>query len=184
MDKQSLIDRINEHSEERSKIDVIGKLTPFVDEVDVLAALCREAVETDSHHVRETVIKALKGNPEAANRRFCWMARCSENPIHRRWALICLSLMECRNAKAAILQGLNDSHRSVRVAAVFHVGLYSDPDLLNAFELFFERDRPLFVMEGVCEAVKPFVPLMKKMGKIYSRYLRHDERTVENRNAL
>ena len=174
MDRSSLIDRIDENSQVQSKIDAIDHLAPFVDEADVLTALCREAVETDSHPVREAVIKTLKRNPEEANRRFCSIARCSESPVHRRWALICLSLMACRNAKAAVLQGLGDPHRSVRTAAALHIGLYRDPEVIDAFELFFERDRPLFIMDNVREALKPLAPLMKRIGKACRGHLRHD----------
>ena len=182
MDKQMLMDLVGQNSEERSKIDACRRLCPYIHDPDVLEALCREAIANDSFRVREAAIQALKEDPEAANRRFCRIARRSPNPARRRWALICLSLIACRNAKAAVLQGLNDPHRSVRTAAAFNAGLYCDPDVLNALELFFERDRPLFVMDGLCAAVKPFVPMMKRIGETCRRRLGHGELT-EGPNA-
>lgn len=191
MNRQSLIDPAKknsqaptkESSEGRSKIDAVCRLDPHFNDDDVLDLLVREAIDTDSRRVREAAIKTLKENPIEANRRFCRIARCSENPTDRRGALICLSLMECRNAKTAVLQGLNDPHRSVRIAAAVHIGLYNDPDVIDAFELFFERDRPFFIMDGVCSAFKPLVPLMKKIGKTCGRRLGHHDLT-EAPNAL
>jgi hypothetical protein len=116
----------------------------------------------------------LKGNQGEANRRFSHIAIHAEDPDDRRWALINLSLMACRNAKEAVMQGLNDPYRSVRIAAAFNAGLYSDQDVVNSLELFFERNRPSFVSDGVCQSVKPFLPLMKKLGRLYSEYYRHN----------
>ena len=177
MDKRSLINLINTVSEDPLKIDAIRRIGPSINDPDVLDELCREAIETDNHRVREALIKTLKGNEDEANRRFAVTASCAKNPTHRRWALINLSLMECRDAKNAVMQGLQDPHRSVRIAAAFHAGLYCDSDALNAFELFFERDRPLLVIDGVCQAVKPLLPLMKKLSRLYSEYYHHHEPT-------
>lgn len=89
-------------------------------------------------------------------------------------ALINLSLMECRNAKKAVMQGLNDPHGSVRIAAAFNTGLYCDSDVVNSLELFFERNRSFLVFYGVCRVVKTFFPVLKKLGRRYSEYYRQD----------
>ena len=179
MEKLLLIEQVNGVSEDRVKIDAVRQLGPYIDDAEVLDGLCREAIETDSHRVREALIKTLKCNGDQANRRFSHIARCAKDPTDRRWALINLSLMECPNAKEAVLQGLKDPHRSVRIAAAFNAGLYCDTDVVNALELFFERSRPLFVLDGVCQAVKPFLPLMKRLSKIYGEYYHHDD--IKNR---
>jgi len=104
----------------------------------VLDHLCKVAVETDFFDVREALIETLKDNADEANRRFIGYAIQSTDPSKRRRALMNLSLMECRNAKEAILQGLRDSFIEVRIAAAFYAGFYDDEDVLTALEHFFE----------------------------------------------
>jgi len=178
MEKLELIKLLNEVSEDHLKVDAIRRLGLYINDAKVLDALCREAIKTDSHRVREALIKTLKGNQEEANRHFSRIAICAKNPSHRRWALINLSLMECCYAKEAVMQGLRDTHRSVRFAAAFNAGLYYDSDVVNALELFFERNRFLLVLDGLCQAGKPLLPLIKKVKKIYSEYYRYDDTKV------
>lgn len=175
MDKFELMKLLIETSEDHLKINAICQLVSYIDDSKVLDALCCEAIETDSHRIREALIKTLKGNQEEANRRFSRIAICAKNPTHRRWALINLSLMECCYAKEAVMQGLRDTHRSVRFAAAFNAGLYYDSDVVNALELFFERNRFLLVLDGVRQAGKPLLPLIKKLMKIYSDFYHHDD---------
>ena len=175
MNKLELMIRLNEVSEDHFKVDAIRQLGPYIEDPKVLDALCREAIETDSHRVREALIKTLKANPEEANRRFSRIAICAKNPTHRRWALINLSLMECCYAKEAVMQGLQDTHRSVRFAAAFNAGLYYDSDVVNALELFFERHRFLLVLDSVRQVGKPLSPLIKKLKKIYNEYYHHED---------
>ena len=175
MDKRSLINLVNTVSEDHLKINAIRQSGPYLRNAKILDALCREAIETDSHRFRDALIKTLKGNPEEANRRFAQIALCAKNPAHRRWALINLSLMECRDAKEAVMQGLRDTHRSVRIAAAFNTGLYDDSDVVNAFEIFFERNRFSLVLDGVHQAAKPLLPLINKVKKIYSEYYHFDD---------
>jgi anti-anti-sigma factor len=175
MDKGLLINLVNTVSEDHLKIDAIRRLGTYINDSRVLDVLCREAVETDRRHVRDASIRTLKGNSEEANRRFSRIAICAKNPTHRRWALITLSLMECCYAKEAVMQGLRDTHRSVRFAAAFNAGLYYDSDVVNALELFFERNRFLLVLDGLCQAGKPLLPLIKKVKEKYRDYYRHDD---------
>ena len=80
--------------------------------------------------------------------------------------MINLSLVECPNAKEAVIQGLKDPHRSVRIAAAFNAGLYCDSDVVNALELFFERHRPLLVLDGVCvSGSQTVVTVDEKVGE-------------------
>jgi hypothetical protein len=178
MDKRSLINLVDSFSVSNLKINAIRPSGALIRDAKVLDTLCREAIETDSHRFREALIKILKSNPDEANRRFSEIAICAKDPTHRRWALINLSLMECDDAKEAVIQGLRDTHRSVRFAAAFNAGLYTDSDVVNALELFFERNRFLLVLDGLCQAGKPLLPLIKKVKKIYSEYYRYDDTKV------
>ena len=181
MEKLELIKLLNEVSEDHLKVDAIRQLGPYINDAKVLDALCREAVETVSPRVRDALIRTLKGNPEEANRLFSRIANGAKNPTHRRWALINLSLMECCYAKDAVMQGLRDTHRSVRFAAAFNAGLYYDSDVVNALELFFERNRFLLVLDAVRQVGKPLSPLIKKLKKSYSEYYHHED-TKGDRN--
>jgi hypothetical protein len=175
MEKLELIKLLNEVSEDHLKVDAIRRLGLYINDAKVLDALCREAIKTDSHSVRDELIRTLKGNQVEANRRFSQNAICAKDPAHRRWALINLSLMECCYAKEAVMQGLRDTHRSVRFAAAFNAGLYYDSDVVNALQLFFERNRFLLVLDNVRQAGKSLSPLIKKLKKIYSDYYHHDD---------
>lgn len=185
MDKRSLINLVNTVSEDHLKINAIRQSGPYIKDAKVLDALCRKAIETDNQRFREALIQTLKGNPDEANRRFSQIAICAKDPTHRRWALINLSLMECRDAKEAVVQGLRDTHRSVRIAAAFNTGLYDDSDMVNAFEMFFERNRFSLALDGLRQATKPLLPLINRVKKIYSEYYRYDDnRGVGDKNSF
>jgi hypothetical protein len=107
----------------------------------VLDLLCKNAVETRHYDIREALINLLKNNSEAANLRFIDYVLHSPDSGHRRWALVNLSLMECRTAKDAVLKGLRDPDIEVRMAAALNAGLYDDKEVLKALEHFFETSR-------------------------------------------
>ena len=179
MDKLELIKLLNKVSEDHLKVSAIRRLGPHIDDVKVLDALCHEAIETVSPCVRDELIRTLKNNPGEAKRRFSRIAIGAKDPTQRRWALINLSLMECDDAKEAVMQGLRDTHRSVRFAAAFNAGLYYDSDVVNALELFFERNRFLLVLDALCQAGKPLLPLIKKVKYRYRDYYRHEDTKAE-----
>ncbi len=175
MDKLDLMNLLNEVSEDHLKINAIHRLGPHIKDAKVLDALCHEAIETVSPCVRDELIRTLKNNRARRTDDFSRIAICAKDPTHRRWALINLSLMECDDAKEAVIQGLRDTHRSVRFAAAFNTGLYYDSDVVNALEMFFERNRFLLVLDGLCQAGKPLLPLIKKVKKIYRDYYHYDD---------
>ena len=175
MDKLELIKLLNEVSEDHLKVSTIRRLGLHINDAKVLDALCHEAIETVSPCVRDELIRTLKSNRGEANRRFSRIAIRAKDPTHRRWALINLSLMECDDAKEAVIQGLRDPHRLVRFAAAFNAGLYYDSDVVNALELFFERNRFLLVVDGLCQAGKPLLPLIKKAKRIDRDYNHYDD---------
>ena len=61
MDQKLLINLVNTVSEDDLKIDAIRQLGPHLNDAKVLDTLCRKAIETDSHRVREALIKTLNG---------------------------------------------------------------------------------------------------------------------------
>ena len=180
MDKGLLIDLVDTASEDYFKINVIRQLEPYINDAKVLDAMCLEAIQTDSHRVREALIKILKGKPVEANRRFSQIAICANYPAYRRRALTNLSLMECRDAKEAVMHGLSDMHRSVRIAAALNTGLYNDRDVVNALELFFERNRFWLVLDGLRQAGNPLLPLREKVKKIFREYYHYEKTKGED----
>lgn len=107
----------------------------------VLFSLCKNAVETKDYKFREALIEILKNNAEEACKCFSDYAIQSSNANQRRWALVNLSLMECRTAKEAVLHGLQDPVRKVRMAAALNAGLYDDQEVLAALQHFFTTNR-------------------------------------------
>lgn len=128
-------------SDSREKIKAVRALAPFTDDLRVMEALCEAAVTTTSHRLREHLIEALKFNPAGACMRFAEEALWSPTPSRRQWALVNLSLLDCREASEAVIHGLNDPHASVRRAAAMSAGLYDDAEVLRALERYFEKHR-------------------------------------------
>jgi len=123
----------------------------------VLDSLCKNAVETKDYEFREALIAILKNNVEEACKRFSDYTIQSPDPIQRRWALVNLSLMECRTAKEAVLHGLRDPVRKVRIAAALNAGLYDDQEVLTALEHFFATNRWACVLGFTDLMVKEFL---------------------------
>ena len=153
MDVQRCIDAMLDHPNSRQTVDAVRSLASYTHESRVMDALCEVAVVTDNIHVREASIEALKSNPAGAQLRFSDIALWSDNPIARKWALVDLSLMGCCDAKDAVISGLYDPDAAVRKAAAMSAGLYTDADVLNALEHYFESHRfsltLTFLEEGV-----------------------------------
>lgn len=165
-----LLGRLLAAEDELTRIDILRQLVPFISEGCVMEALCRVALETNNHHVRETVIKRLKLHPAEANRRFVKHARTGENPHRRRGALICLGLMGCTTAKEVVLEGLQARSFEVRLAASLNTGLYCDRDALDAFERFFEKNR----LELCFNFIRGLSNQLKSKGRIAVRAMDQD----------
>ena len=142
MGKQSLLNLLINTSDENSQIDAAHQLRNYVHNPGVLNLLCTTAVDAISEKLRDALIKTLKLSPEKANRWFKSCAINSPNPAQRRRALIALSLMDCQTAKEAVIQGLQDPNRSVRIGAALNAGLYYDKEVMKALENYFEK-KPL-----------------------------------------
>jgi predicted GTPase len=64
----------------------------------------------------------------------------------RKWALVNLSLMECIDAKEAVINGLRDKSKAVQSAAALNIGLYHDSDFQKEVERFFNKNRLEYVI--------------------------------------
>ena len=123
MDLRGYILQIIGLSEVREKISAARALASFTDDAQVTAALCETAVYTTSHRLREVLIDVLKSNPAGACLRFSDYALWAPVPSCRKWALVNLSLLDCREAKEAVIGGLSDPDAAVRKAAAMNAGL-------------------------------------------------------------
>ena len=123
MGKQILIDALKRDRSDAQKLTVVRKLKAFLNDVDVVRALCFESIQTDSHELRAAIIDILRRKEERANPYFAHMAVNAKSATLRMWALVNLSLMECKSAKTAVVNGLNDASGKVQHAAALNIGL-------------------------------------------------------------
>jgi len=143
MGKHTLIAALFRDIDESEKKSAVRKLQNLLTETDVVLALCLVTLQTESHELRSYIIQALKSIAETVNPYFARMAVNAQSATMRKWALVNLSLMECKNAKTAVMSGLRDSSHLVQQAAALNIGLYRDPDFLKEVEVFFERNSPI-----------------------------------------
>ena len=143
MNKEMLIATLFKDIDESNKISAIRELEGFLSDTDVVLALCLVTLQTESHELRSFIIQSLKGIADKVNPYFAHMAVNGGSATLRKWALVNLSLMECKSAKAAVISGLKDSSRLVQQAAALNIGLYRDADFLKEVESFFERNSPM-----------------------------------------
>ena len=141
MEKQTLIDSLRHDRSDAQKLSVVGKLIDYLNDVDVVRALCFESIQTDSHELRVAIIDALRSKEDIVNPYFAQMAVNAKYATIRKWALVNLSLMECKSAKWAVVNGLRDASGTVQHAAALNIGLYHDAEFLMEVKKFFERNR-------------------------------------------
>lgn len=140
MRKQALIDALSRDRKDVQKLSVVRKLRDFLNDDDVVWALCFESIQTDLHQLRAAIIETLRSKEDMANAYFAHMAVNAKCATMRKWALVNLSLMNCRSAKSAVINGLNDSSGKVQHAAALNIGLYRDTEFLMEVKYFFERN--------------------------------------------
>lgn len=180
MEKKALLNLLLNNSDENSQIDAARRLNEYICDRGVLNFLCRAAVEAISGKLRDALIKTLKLNTEEANR---WFKNCAVNspyPAKRRRALIALSLMDCQTAKEAVIQGLQDPNRSVRVGAALNARLYYDKDVLKALENYFEKNPLDFTWESFSVAVKKLRYKKRKIDRFANGTLGYGGNLPEN----
>lgn len=180
MEKKKLLNLLINTSEEESQINAAHRLSKYMRDRGVLNLLCTTVVEAISEKLRDALIETLKLNPEEANRWFKNCAINSPNPAKRRRALIALSLMECQTAKEAVIQGLQDPHRSVRIGAALNAGLYYDKDVIKALENYFEKKPLDFTLDSFAEAVKKAWHKKRRIDRLAYSTLRNNRNLPEN----
>lgn len=141
MNYDTHINRLLNPLDNAGAIDAARMLADSTNNSRVMDALCAAAVCTDSHKLRDVLIDVLKTNRAGACIRFSDDALWSKNPMVRKWALVNLSLLRCRDAKNAVISGLYDVDADVRKAAALNTGLYDDTDVQDALERYFENHR-------------------------------------------
>ncbi len=141
MNRQHDIDTLAGPSNDLEKIDAARRLSLYTHENRVMNALCAAAVRTDSRRLRDVLIEALRSNVAGACMRFSDDALWSQDPGIRKWALVNLGLLGCREATNAVISGLYDPDPTVRKAAAMNAGLYEDQRVQAAMTHFFERYR-------------------------------------------
>ncbi|BBO81435.1 HEAT repeat domain-containing protein [Desulfosarcina ovata] len=142
MKLQFLISQLIDPEDTHRTITAVRRLSAFVDDSQVMDALCALAVRTIRYCVREAVIDVLKANPAGAGMRLSDYVLWSKIPSVRKWALVSLGLMRWRDAKDAVISGLYDPDASVRqAAAMSSTGLYDDSDVQAALEHYFANHR-------------------------------------------
>lgn len=140
MRKHTLIAILFGDTDELQKVSAAKQLEAYLSDTDVVLALCIVTLQTESHRLRSAIIKILKNIEKRVNPYFARVAMRAKSASLRKWALVNLSLMECKNAKPAVMSGLKDSSSLVQQAAVLNIGLYRDTDFLKEVEKFFERN--------------------------------------------
>jgi HEAT repeat protein len=150
INKHRLIHTLRCDSEHANKIFAARQLQPHLCDIDVIRALCFESIKTDSHKLRACIIGILKNRPHLANKCFAYIAMHARRTEVRKWALVNLSLMECVNAKKAVIKGLKDTSKAVQSAAALNIGLYHDPEFQKEVERFFNKNRLEYVIFNLC----------------------------------
>ncbi len=142
-----LLEVLQTAEDEATAIAAIRQLARHLTNGAVLNLLCAFAVATENTTIREALITAFKAHADKVATRFVHFFNRSRSPKVRRWALINLGLLEYRAAPEAVLEGLLDTDKSVRMAAATNAGLYDDPAILSALEDFYEKHRLDLVKE-------------------------------------
>ena len=129
-----LVDLLRNASREEDQLDALKRLKASVNDSMVVDVLCATAIGNIGRRLMESLIQVLKNNPVQAYQYFILNAIHSPDMNNRRWSLVNLALMECRKAKEAVLMGLQDDMRPVRLAAALNAGLYDDDAILKALD--------------------------------------------------
>lgn len=146
MKKHRLIHTLRCDSDCAKKLSAARQLQMHLCDIDVIRALCFESIKTDSHKLRACIIGILKKRSHIANECFAYIAIHAKRTEVRKWALVNLSLMECAEAKEAVIKGLRDASQAVQSAAALSIGLYHDPEFQKEVECFFEKKRLEYII--------------------------------------
>jgi hypothetical protein len=151
MNKHRLVHILRSDCKQADKLAAARQLQAHLCDIDVIRALCFESIKTDSHKLRACIIGILKNRSHIANKCFAFIAMHARQTAVRKWALVNLSLMECNDAKEAVIKGLQDTSKAVQSAAALNIGLYHDPEFQKEVERFFNKNRLEYVIFNLCQ---------------------------------
>lgn len=163
----------------QSTIETVNMLNKSKNDKRLLEDMYRMTIQNGTPSLTEAISVALNQNDSEACRRICDIALNFEDPTCRRWALVYLSLMEYRNAREAVLMGLQDHDPSVQLAAAFNTSLYcGDDDIREAAKIFFERRRIFFILDGWSRLIKHCMKKMSNPKKEFKEYFPRHLKTM------
>lgn len=151
MDTQSFRENPHCDQDEYAQLQAIDRLSSHVDDNRVFDDLCAVALCTLNPKVRNKIIKILEAQADKACHRFAQVAADTTCENTYLWALVNLSLLNCRTteSKSVICNGLNHPKFKIQKAAALSIGLFDDAAFLLEVERFMERNRLLFAKDGV-----------------------------------
>jgi HEAT repeat protein len=146
INKLRLVHTLRSDCSHANKLSAARQLQAHLCDIDVIRALCFESIKTDSHKLRACIIGILKNRSRVANKCFSHIAIHAMRTEVRKWALVNLSLMECIDAKEAVIKGLRDTSKAVQSAAALNIGLYHDTEFQKEVERFFKNNHLEYVV--------------------------------------
>lgn len=171
---------VTDYGNKIKQIEALQNATHFELTDEMVAAVCKVAIETFETKVRQAAIDLLrlKAEEEAANI-FSMFAQ-KGNDRQRRWAFMNLALIQCRSKMEIVLKGLVDPVNSVQRAAAMNVGLYQDQDFLKAIESYFEHNLHAFFHESIFRVTKPIRHSIYKIKSKFSSTNGTKSRKIES----
>jgi hypothetical protein len=134
------VTEITNYSEKNRQKEAIGYAQRHSSE-EMIKVLCQVAIETMDHEVRCAILEILKTKHlETASGLFAHYAE-TGSKRERKWALVNLSMIECKTQRSIVLKGLKDPSAQVRRSAALNAGLYQDDDFLREIIIYFETHR-------------------------------------------
>ena len=167
MDWQPLFEQLHDDKDEASQLNAVSQLTPHAGNFLVFEKLCGVALKTLNSSVRNRIIGALIPQTDRACRRFCQAASSATCADTHRWALVNLSLLNCRTPESenAIHKGLNHPNFEINKAAALSIGLFNTPDFLLDVERFMERNRFNFTQDNLRTMAFKIADFMRKYSR-------------------
>jgi hypothetical protein len=158
------VTEITNYSEKKRQIEAIGYARTHSSE-EMIKVLCQVAIETLDHEVRCAILDILKTKHlETASGIFAQYAK-SGAERERKWALVNLSMIECKTQRSIVLKGLKDPSAQVRRCAALNTGLYQDHDFLKEIITYFETNQHDFLHELAFRASERMIPAIRKKSK-------------------
>lgn len=152
MEKRQWLDRLRDHGSISTRISAACELVRYLEDSEVVDNLCRIAAMTQSRKLRKAIVMTLRYNPGKVGPKLADLAVNHPAAACRRQAFFLLSELDCRDAREAVMEGLEDPIGSVRRAAAFNAGLYNDPEMAAALIRFFVHHESAFIREAAYRA--------------------------------